>query len=105
MLDDILLDYIHTQKNQLKLIKKLKRLIPEDPDLHKAEIIINNRIKFYYSMVENKEKKFKKRLNIKRTVNKIYYMVKFVYFFKILLKRKKKHEKEPSKIGIISDSS
>lgn len=93
MLDDHLLEYIHIQKNQLRAIRRLKKLVPSDPLLHQGEIRVLLRIELYESYLENPHKKYKKRINIRRTFNQVFYMVKFVYFFKSLLKRKKKHEK------------
>jgi len=96
-LDEYIVEYIHIQKNQLKLIRRLKRLTPNDQWLIQGEKIVIGRIKLYESFLINPEKKYKKKINIKRTINRVFYMVKFVYFLKVLLKRKKKHEKEPQK--------
>jgi len=99
-LDEYIAEYIHFQKNQLKLIRRLKRLTPNDQWLIQGEIRVTSRIELYESFLINPEKKYKKKINIKRTINRVFYMVKFVYFLKVLLKRKKKHEKEPHKTRV-----
>jgi len=105
MLDEHISHYIHVQKNQLKLIKRLKRLTPNDPWLLKGEITVTGKIKLYESFLINPKKKYNKKINIKRTINRVFYMVKFVYFLKVLLKRKKKHEKEPHKTRVAGHRS
>lgn len=63
-LDHILVEQLHSTKKSLKVLKRHHKLMPDDPWIKKGLILIENKIKFFENMVENKElirKKKKKK--------------------------------------------
>lgn len=53
-LDHILLDQLHSARRSLKIVKRVKKLNPNDPLVHCGEELIHKRIKFFESMVRDK---------------------------------------------------
>jgi len=68
-LDHILVEQLNSTKKHLKSVNRHLKLMPKDPWLNKGKIVIENRIQFFESMVENKEL-LKKRIR-KRKVNNL----------------------------------
>jgi len=54
-LDLILLDQLHSARNSQKLIKRIKQLFKEDPNLDALEHQNKVRIEFFEKMIEDKE--------------------------------------------------
>ena len=67
--------------------------MPDDKNLPNLEHMVLIKIQFLNSMMSDKQKKRKNKINIKRTFKHIVYAVRFMYFWKFLMKRKKKNEK------------
>lgn len=99
-LDEILLEQYSSASKRLKHVKRLQKMMPSDKNL----IIIENQIllkmKFYEThlvdssiLKNNKNKKFK----IKRVIHTMYYLVRFMYFWKVY-RREKKNEKIASNV-------
>jgi hypothetical protein len=70
-LDHILLDQLHNAKQSRKIIKRAKKLLPNDPLVHVGEELVEKRIQFFESMVSDKsllhkrhKRKKKKELDI-----------------------------------------
>lgn len=92
-LDNILLEQINLAHRRLKQVKRLYKIMPDDKHLPELENMLLNKIQFLNNMLSDKQKKSKRKINIKRTFKHIVYAVRFMYFWKVLVKRKKKHEK------------
>jgi hypothetical protein len=60
-LDHILVEQLNSTKRQLKVVKRLLRLMPTDPWLNRGITVIDKRIQFFESMIHNKELIAKKR--------------------------------------------
>lgn len=54
-LDYILVQQLNNTKKSLRKVKRLQKLMPDDIHLHKGIKIIENKIMFFESMIENKE--------------------------------------------------
>ena len=79
--DEILLDQYHSAKRTMKVLKRFKKLFPENKELFKAEEANKLRQKFFEDMIENKDvlnKKVKKKDKQKAEdvldKNPVYYM-------------------------------
>lgn len=59
-LDHILLDQLHAAKRSMKIVKRVKKLCANDPLVLVGEGLIENRIKFYESMIYDKSLLYKK---------------------------------------------
>jgi hypothetical protein len=92
-LDNILHEQIILAHRRLKQIKRLYKIMPDDRHLPELENMVQKKIQFLNDMMSEKQKKRKRKINIKRTFKHIVYAVRFMYFWKVLIKRKKKHEK------------
>ena len=78
-LDEILLDQYHSAKKTMKVLKRFKKIFPENKELVKAEEANKLRQKFFEDMIENKDilnKKVKKKEKSEDILdrNPIYYM-------------------------------
>lgn len=63
-LDHILLDQLHNAKKSKKVIKNAKKLLGDDPLVLEGEQLVDNRIKYLESMIQDKSllhKKHKKK--------------------------------------------
>lgn len=60
-LDDILLEQLHSAQRSLKAVKRHLKLMPTDPWLNRGVTILEKKIKFFESMIQNKELLKKKR--------------------------------------------
>ena len=63
-LDDILVEQLHSSRKSLKTVKRHLKLMPTDPWLNKGVPLIENKIKFFENMIEDKKlikKKVKKK--------------------------------------------
>jgi hypothetical protein len=65
-LDYILLDQLHSIKKSKKAVKRIRQLTPDDPLVSLGEALIENRIKFFESMVSDKALLRKKHKRKKR---------------------------------------
>jgi hypothetical protein len=88
-LEKEIVEYLLSLDQQIKIIKRLRKLMPDDPQIQECEIRIQKKIQLYESFLTTPVKR-KKKINIRRTFNNVVYMVRFVYWFKHLLKRKKR---------------
>ena len=85
-LDLILLEQLHSAKNGQKLIKRLKKLIKNDPGLEALEHQNKIRIDFFENNIENKEllkKKNKKKPQSQSDLlskNPLYESYRFMVF-------------------------
>lgn len=85
-LDLILLEQLHSAKNGQKLIKRLKKLIKNDPGLEALEHQNKIRIEFFENSIENKEllkKKNKKKPQSQSDLlskNPLYESYRFMVF-------------------------
>lgn len=87
-LDKEIVDYLRSLDQQLKVIRRFRRLMPDDKDIQECEVTVQKKIQLYESFLTNPVKR-KKKINIRRTFNNVVYAVRFMYVFKHLLKRKK----------------
>mgnify|MGYP003347194451 CR=1 FL=1 len=87
-LEKVLIDQLHSAKRRYKVIKKLIRLMPDEPLLVECKLQVEKRIAWLEDTITS-PKKTRKRLeiNIGRTWSKIVYSVRFYKFF---IRRKKK---------------
>ena len=88
-LEKEIVEYLLSLDQQIKIIKRLRKLMPGDLQIQECEERIQKRIQLYESFLTTSVKR-KKKINIRRTFNNVVYMVRFVYWFKHLLKRKKR---------------
>lgn len=65
-LDEILLDQWHNAKKNKKMIKRVRKLLKDDPVVDQGEERINGRIQFLESMISDKSLLHKKRKKKKR---------------------------------------
>ena len=65
-LDLILLEQLHQSRRNKKTIKRVKKLLKDDPAVDKGEEYIDNRIAFFESMIQNKSLLSKKQKKKKR---------------------------------------
>jgi hypothetical protein len=89
-LDQILADQLMSARRRLKMYKKLEALMPHDPQLIEGMKLVEKQIIWYESLIGCPKLRKKKRINIRRTISNIYYMVRFIGFYKVLLGRNKK---------------
>ena len=54
-LDHILAEQLHNTRKALKVLKRHDRLMPNDPNIKKGLTYIENKIKFFEGMIQNKE--------------------------------------------------
>ena len=54
-LDHILAEQLHNTRKALKIIKRHQKLMPTDPNIEEGIKLIENKIKFFESMIQNKE--------------------------------------------------
>lgn len=87
-LEHEIVEILRSLDHQVKIIKRLKKLMPDDPQIQHCEDRVLKKIQLYESFLSQPVKR-KKKINIRRTFNNVVYMVRFVYWFKHLLKRKK----------------
>lgn len=72
------------------MYKKLEALMPHDRQLIEGMKLVEKQIIWYESLIGCPKLRKKKRINIRRTISNIYYMVRFIGFYKVLLGRNKK---------------
>lgn len=65
-LDLILLEQLHQSRKSKKTIKRVQKLLKNDPAVNKCEEYINSRISFLESMIQNKSLLSKKQKKKKR---------------------------------------
>lgn len=53
-LDHILLDQLHAAKGSMKIVRKVKKLCPNDPLALSGEILVQKRINYFESMISDK---------------------------------------------------
>lgn len=84
-LDHILLDQYHACQRQLKVTKRIRKLLKNDPNLDNVDNNIRNRMKFFEEMITDKTilttKKPKKKKSEEDILckNPIYNMYKNAY--------------------------
>lgn len=84
-LDHILLDQLHAAISSKKVVKRIKKLNPNDPLVSIGEILIDNRIKFFESMISDKTLLCKKHKRKKQkdidilTRNPVYEWYKTIF--------------------------
>lgn len=66
-LDHILLDQYHAAKRSKKVIKRAKKLLPNDPLVEIGEELVEKRIQFYESMIRDKSLLHKRHKRKKST--------------------------------------
>jgi len=59
-LDEILLEQLHNCMRNKQKLRRIERLTGKDPVIDKGRIYIENRIKFFESMIQDKSLLFKK---------------------------------------------
>jgi hypothetical protein len=85
--EKVLVEQLHSAKRRLKNVKRLMRMMPDDPSLPLIRSHIEKNIIWFEGMITSPKKKRKKfEINIKRTWSKIVYSVRFYKFF---IRRKK----------------
>lgn len=87
-LEHEIVEILRSLDHQVKIIKRLRKLMPDDLQIQQCEDRVQKKIQLYESFLSQPVKR-KKKINIRRTFNNVVYMVRFVYWFKHLLKRKK----------------
>jgi hypothetical protein len=88
-LDIVMTEQLYSARRRQKLIKRLRRIMPTDPGLIKAEIQIEQTILYIQSMINDKKAKPKKRINIKKILYRFIIHCKFIYLAIILGKKKR----------------
>lgn len=89
-LDQILLEQLHAAKNGHKLIKRLKKLIKNDPGVDALEHQNKIRIEFFENMIQDKDllkkknKKKRKKQSDLLSRNPVYEAYRFALFVTIL---------------------
>lgn len=87
-LEQSLAEQLHSAKRRLKTVKRLIRMMPNDPQLQEVKEHIEKNIVWFEGMITSPKKRRKRfEINISRTWNKIVYSVRFYKFF---IRRKKK---------------
>ena len=89
-LDLILADQLMSARRRLKTMNKLLKLMPDEPWLLEGKTRVEKNIIWFESLIECPKLRKKNRINIKRTISNIYYMVRFIGFFKVILRKNKK---------------
>ena len=79
-LDIILTEQLHLARSRKKTVKRLSRMMPNDPGLIHGDKLIDLKIVFLESMIKDKKTKPKKRINIKRKIFKIFVQIKFLIY-------------------------
>ena len=79
-LDIILTEQLHIARASKKSVKRLLKIMPNDPGLIQGEKLIDLKIVFLESMIKDKKAKPKKRINIKRKIFKIFVQIKFLIY-------------------------
>lgn len=88
-LDVILTEQLHFAQTRKKLVKKLRKLMPSDPNLVLMDNKIDMTIIFLETMINDKKIKPKPRINIKRKLFRIYIHFKFICLSIIIRKKNK----------------
>ena len=70
-LDNILHEQIILAHRRLKQIKRLYKIMPDDRHLPELENMVQKKIQFLNDMMSEKQKKRKRKINIKRTFKHI----------------------------------
>ena len=68
-LDEILLEQLHNSMRNRKHLKRVSKLLRNDPQVEKGKLYIEGRIKFFETMIEDKSllKKRPKRKKVKES--------------------------------------
>ena len=86
-LDIILTEQLHIARASKKSVKRLMKMMPNDPGLIQGEKLIDLKIVYLESMINDKKIKPKKRINIKRKLIRFFVHIKFI-IFNIAIKKK-----------------
>jgi hypothetical protein len=86
-LDEILLEQLHSARRRIRLIKRLKKLLKNDKGLIEGEKLVEKKIRFFESMIEDKsllKKKVKKKKQKESDLlarNPVYEWYRNVFLF------------------------
>lgn len=89
-LDEILLEQLHNARKSRKRIKRVRKLLKNDPVVDKGEEYIDNRIKFFENMIQDKTLLYKKAKKRKKNKdpdilarNPVYELYRQTLYFTI----------------------